>query len=55
MQVELSEKNFDDLKSYIEKAKKVSPGYDVSVTKLANYFLTEKLAVELKRLERKKP
>ena len=55
MQVELSEKNLDGLVSYIGKSKKISPGYDVSITKLANYLLAEKLAAELKQLERKKP
>ena len=55
MQVELSEKNLDGLISYIGKSAKISPGYDVSITKLANYLLNEKLAVELKRFERKKP
>jgi hypothetical protein len=55
MQVELSEKNFDDLVLYIGKSKRIAPGYDVSITKLANYLLTEKLAVELKRIGKHKP
>jgi hypothetical protein len=55
MQVELWTKNLDGLISYIGKSKKISPGYDVSITSLANFLLAEKLAVELKRLERKKP
>jgi hypothetical protein len=54
MQVELWKDNFNALNSYIEKSKKVAPGYDVSITALANFLLKEKLAVELKRLERKK-
>jgi hypothetical protein len=55
MQVELWNENLDGLISYIAKSKKISPGYDVSITGLTNYLLAEKLAVELKRLKRKKP
>ena len=55
MQVELWPKNLDGLNLYIEKSKKIVPGYDVSTTRLANYLLEEKLTAELKRFERKKP